>query len=370
MTMTSYAQNHEDVVLARVFPVGVPGFYIDVGASHPVRDSVTKHFYDLGWSGINVEPSSTAFAQLAEHRDRDVNLNLGVSDRDGTLVFYQFPAGLQGCSTFSAEQAAWHRDGGTPYEETEVSVTTLASVCEKYVEPGMTIDFLSVDTEGLERQVLAGGDWDRWRPRVVVVEAIKPNTSIPTHEGWESILLDAEYLFAAFDGLNRFYVRFEDKELLSALAVPANVTDDFVPYRYGRVINELRAEVESASRQLGAARAVNATLRAELAELPALTLRYVELRQRQVGLVTLLETTRDGLGDAQALFLQLRDEVVDARAQCEAARALLEGIDPLGMGVARRVSRLAARFPTLGRGARRVAALRLAAKRSLGRGPS
>ena len=55
--MVSYAQNHEDVLLRRVFPDEPNGFYIDVGANDPVRDSVTKHFYDRGWHGINIEPA-------------------------------------------------------------------------------------------------------------------------------------------------------------------------------------------------------------------------------------------------------------------------------------------------------------------------
>lgn len=365
--MTSYAQNHEDVVLARVFPRGVRGFYIDVGAADPVRDSLTKHFYDLGWSGINVEPSAAPFARLSEQRVRDVNLNVGLSDHDGTMVFHEFPTELAGCSTFSAEQAAWHREGGTPFLERELTVTTLAAVCKEHV--ATPIDFMSVDTEGFEREVLEGGDWERWRPRVVVVEAIKPNTSVPTHEAWESILLDSDYLFACFDGLNRFYVRAEDKDLLPALSVPANVTDDFVPYRYGRVITELRNEVESVSRGLAAARAVNATLRAESGELPVLKARYKDLQRRLAGVTALMESTRASLGDAQALYLQLHDEVADVRARCDAARLLVEGIDPFGLGVARRVSKLSARFPTVGAGVRRLAEFRLAAKQALGRGP-
>ena len=82
MTMVSYAQNHEDVLLDRAFPRGKPGFYIDVGANEPVRNSVTKHFYELGWHGINVEPAAHPFALLAAERERDVNLNVAVSDSE------------------------------------------------------------------------------------------------------------------------------------------------------------------------------------------------------------------------------------------------------------------------------------------------
>ena len=54
--MLTYAQNFEDVMLARLFQAQSVGFYVDIGAWHPTELSVTRHFYDLGWSGINIEP--------------------------------------------------------------------------------------------------------------------------------------------------------------------------------------------------------------------------------------------------------------------------------------------------------------------------
>src|SRR5262249_31332093 len=103
MSMVSYAQNAEDVLLNRLFPDGV-GFYIDVGAHDPVHLSVTKHFYDRGWSGINLEPEPVGFAKLCDQRPRDINLNVGVSDHDGAMTFYEAP-GATGWSTFSLAQA-------------------------------------------------------------------------------------------------------------------------------------------------------------------------------------------------------------------------------------------------------------------------
>ena len=77
----SYAQNAEDVRLARLFDSS-SGFYVDIGAGDPTEFSVTKHFYDRGWSGINVEPGP-AFERLEQQRPRDVNLRLAVAPRVG-----------------------------------------------------------------------------------------------------------------------------------------------------------------------------------------------------------------------------------------------------------------------------------------------
>lgn len=339
MPMTSYAQNHEDVLLARLFPRGLTGFYVDVGANDPLHNSITKYFYDLGWRGINVEPARDPFERLAAARERDVNLNVGVSNEPGTLTFFEFPPEVVSASTFSAEQAQWHRDNGIPSVERTVDVTTLAAIFDEHVDG--PVDFLSVDVEGHERQVLEGADWSRWRPRVVIVEATQPATTIPTHEEWEHILLDAGYAFGNFDGLNRYYVRDEDADLLPALSTPVNVTDDYVPYEYLKPIQDLRLGLDATQRLLAAARARNDSLSAELAALPH---ELSRLRAEYERLERALLRTR---ADYEALQAELAAE----RAPYA---ELLEEVGPIGLGVARRLSRVSSRFPAGADSARKV----------------
>ena len=62
--MVSYSQNYEDVILQRALRNVSRGFYIDVGAAHPVHDSVTCHFYKSGWSGINIDPLGLSLLSL------------------------------------------------------------------------------------------------------------------------------------------------------------------------------------------------------------------------------------------------------------------------------------------------------------------
>lgn len=225
--MISYAQNREDVLLNRLFPADHKGFYIDVGANHPILGSVTAHFYARGWRGINVEPSCS-YGQVAQARTGDVNLQIALSNQTGTATFYEFPDAT-GMSTLGPEAAAIGSDKlGYQCVPRTVPVTTLAQVCREHAPA--SIDFISIDVEGHERQVLEGADFARYRPRVVVIEATQPHTTRESHEQWEAVLLSADYLFAFFDGLNRFYVRQEDAGLVPRLAVPANVFDDFVTY--------------------------------------------------------------------------------------------------------------------------------------------
>jgi FkbM family methyltransferase len=238
MTMVSYAQNHEDVLLSRVFPAIQDGLYIDVGANDPIVDSVTKHFYDRGWNGINIEPGRALHERLCSQRRNDINLNVALSNQDAVLELIECPSN-PGLSTFSQELADALRTRGMGTTRRNVPVTTLARICDRYVD--RPIDFLKIDVEGHEREVIEGGDWERWRPRVVLIEA----TWRP--ERWESLLLSADYLFAMFDGLNRYYVHAENRELLAALSSPVNCCDDYISYQHHLALVQLNGLVESPS---------------------------------------------------------------------------------------------------------------------------
>jgi FkbM family methyltransferase len=221
----SYAQNGEDVLLNRAFKGQPDGFYIDVGANDPVAGSVTKLFYDRGFRGINIEPGRV-FSRLAQARPRDINLQLALSDREGESTFYEFPES-HGLSTLSTQVRAGQNQKCV--ERTAV-IATLAGVCEKYVRG--TIDFLKVDVEGHEPEVIAGADWRRWRPRIVLVESPTTADGDGPHRLWEPRLLEADYLFAISDGINRYYVRGEDDRLLACFRQPLNVLDNYVAYHH------------------------------------------------------------------------------------------------------------------------------------------
>jgi len=380
--MISYAQNGEDVLLDRLFPRDVKGFYVDVGANDPVKDSITKHFYDLGWHGINVEPAEAPFRRLVESRPRDLNLNVGVSDAGGTLTLHETQPGT-GASTFSPDFADRLREEGITFSQRPVPVLTLAQVFEDHVDGD--IDFLTIDVEGYEFQVLAGGDWKRWRPRVVVVEATEPRTTVPSHELWEPTLLDADYLFAAFDGLNRYYVRAEDAHMVEALRTPVNIFDEFDPYGYSKLQEDLRQAYETSQRHLVAARAFNDTLWHEYHDLlkdygelqPDVSMLQAEFERLQRSLANTrmqYEALSSAVSEAHARYEPLCQEVVQARAGAEAARAwteathaLVEGVSPGALGVARRVTRLGGRFPGAARTVTRTARVAIAAKRRFSR---
>lgn len=224
--LVSYAQAGEDVRLARVLWDRPPGLYVDVGAGDPVLDSVTKLFYDAGWHGINIEPGP-AFDRLAPARPRDVNLRVAVGRQEGERDLW-ISAPDTGLTAFEPPPAELVPPG-MRLERTRVSCRRLDAILEEHVGDA-SIDFLKIDVEGAEREALESIDLARFRPLVLVIEAIEPLTFEAAHESWEPLLLEADYVAATFDGINRFYVPREDAALREVLEYPLTLLDRYVSH--------------------------------------------------------------------------------------------------------------------------------------------
>lgn len=220
----SYAQNFEDIMLWRALKHVEKGFYIDVGANDPIIDSVTKAFYDRGWQGINIEPIFSHFTDLQKTRPRDINLCCALGDQVGESYIWECE--VRGWATIEKPVIENNIRNGISGTYHRVPLETLATICQEHVKG--EIHFLKIDVEGFEKSVLAGGDFKKFRPWIIVVEATSPNTTHENYNEWEHFLTSANYQFAYADGLNRFYVSMEQSKLISALKYPPNVFDNFV----------------------------------------------------------------------------------------------------------------------------------------------
>lgn len=206
----SYAQNMEDIHLAQIFAGQDAGFYIDIGAAHPVSDNVSLLNYLGGWRGIVVEPQAHLHRLYQALRPRDHGLDCLVGRKNGTAAFHEVDR-LHGFSTTVESHARGAAAFGAAYRTVKRPVRTLSSICAEHAPNA--IDWLKIDVEGGEADVLYGNDWSRFRPRVVLVEAVAPGSMEASHDDWEPILLEARYRFVFFDGLNRFYLAHEAHEL-------------------------------------------------------------------------------------------------------------------------------------------------------------
>ena len=208
----SYAQHLEDYHLSSVFGDRDTGFYIDVGAGHPVADNVSCWFYLRGWRGIAVEPQPELARLYAFVRPRDISACCVLGRETGEATFHAVER-LHGFSTMVTEFAEKATTFGAGYETRRVPMESLASLCAKH-DVG-EIDFLKIDVEGAEGEVLAGNDWTRWRPKIIVCEALAPGSMAENWNAWEPQLLAQGYEFALFEGLNRFYIAKENAGLLA-----------------------------------------------------------------------------------------------------------------------------------------------------------
>ncbi|EGR0581295.1 FkbM family methyltransferase [Vibrio cholerae] len=224
MRKISYAQNLEDIMLYRAFESIGNGFYVDIGANHPTKDSVTKLFYENGWTGINVEPEEEYFKLLKSEREADININAAITSIGEQVEL--FVSDVRGWSTTDKNSLSGLEEKGSLRAKKIVPAMSLDKLFDKYVE--QDVHFLKIDVEGAEKDVLESFSFERVRPWVIVVEATKPTTKIDVSHTWEGILTRHNYTFVYFDGLNKFYVAQERPELSTYFSVPPNVFDDFI----------------------------------------------------------------------------------------------------------------------------------------------
>jgi FkbM family methyltransferase len=193
---STFSQFGEDLFLDTVFAETPAGFYVDVGAYHPFRWSNTCLLYQRGWRGINVEPDPEGIALFNRHRPRDINLPVAVAGTEGQASFARL--GVYG-GIESGDYMWSEREG----ERITVATQPLSTLLDQHLPPGQQIDLLDVDCEGMDLSVLRSGDWQRFRPRLVLAEA---------HDAEEEASLAAFMESVGYRRMTRFHLTlmFED----------------------------------------------------------------------------------------------------------------------------------------------------------------
>jgi FkbM family methyltransferase len=177
----SYSQEGEDMILKRLFKGQKKGFYVDIGAHHPRRFSNTFFFYKNGWNGINIEPNPDAFRIFETDRRRDINLQVGISDKVDKLTYYMFDESALNSFDKNIVNSRLSTTNYILLKEIEVTVERLDSILKKFLPIGQVIDFLSIDVEGFDLAVLKSNDWSLYRPKYVLAEALGLSMTGITH---------------------------------------------------------------------------------------------------------------------------------------------------------------------------------------------
>ena len=272
----SYAQFNEDIILSALLFDVDKGFYVDVGANDPVNDSVTKYFYDKGWHGINIEPIKNLQARLVKSRPRDINVAYGVGDKNGSALLREY-INLSGHSTFDDLQKQLN-GSNVKYHEYPVPIRTLASILNE-IAADEHIHFIKVDVEGYEYQVLAGNDWNKYKPEIVCIEANHVSRD------WRPILTSNNYRLFIQDGLNEYYINkdywFRTDNFAERAVVNSATTLRFDQYKaWLQEIKRLKKINTQLHKSVAEKDLDNTKLQAQLEEKATLSLKDVNFKKR------------------------------------------------------------------------------------------
>lgn len=168
-----FSQSGEDAILSGLFNSKlknrVRGFYVDIGAYHPNKFSNTQLFYNEGWCGINIDARPGSKKLFDKYRKNDINLELGIGTTSGILDYFFF--GEDSClNTFSKEEVVASDNLYKVKKTFHIEVRTLSSVLKEHLPKDQSIDFMNIDVEGFDLEVLQSNDWEKYRPEVLLVE--------------------------------------------------------------------------------------------------------------------------------------------------------------------------------------------------------
>ena len=203
-----FGQFGEDCILMSLFARLQTGFFIDVGAFHPIYFSNTHQLSKLGWTGINIEPNPESFKLFPVMRPQDTNLNVAVAGNNEQRVFVcDGPySGFCDCANTEFRQIISDSyDSPAGKRTVQVKTLKLAEVVAEYVPRGVSVDLITIDCEGSDLSVLQSADWSSFRPRVVLVEDHMDSAD----SGILRFMRQQEYIHYCRIGLTRFFLEPE-----------------------------------------------------------------------------------------------------------------------------------------------------------------
>jgi FkbM family methyltransferase len=201
-----FSQLGEDCLLWHHFCQRLHGFYVDVGCHDPYRYSNTYLLHRaLGWRGINIDADPRAIEKFRRARPQDVSIHVGGGTKRGTSEFHLFEDGA--VSTFDAAVASQNTVGFRLKESVMVPTCPLSEILDQALPAGTGIDYLNVDCEGLDLDVLASNDWQKYRPEMVSVEIHGLDLEEPLANPTVRLLKDKGYRMRAHYFVTTFFER-------------------------------------------------------------------------------------------------------------------------------------------------------------------
>ena len=165
----SYAMDGEDLAIDQYIEKKEKGFYVDIGAHHPIHRNNTQLLFNRGWEGINIDVNQFSIDLFNFLRPDDLNLLTAISDQEGEITFY-YQKKFSQLNTTDKKIAHEHFNGN--FNERLVKCQSIHNILinSKYKE--VKIDFLNIDVEGAEMKVLKTLNFKIYDPKVICIEIL------------------------------------------------------------------------------------------------------------------------------------------------------------------------------------------------------
>lgn len=199
---TSYAQSGEDLILDTIFNGVKKGFYVDVGANNPFKQSNTYFFYKKGWSGLNIDALPGSMKAFNAHRKRDINIESAISNHEAVLEYYMFASTFY--NTFSKEDSEKSKGVSELLEVRQLKTEKLSDILDKHAIE--KVDFMTIDVEGFDLNVLKSNNWLKYVPSVIITECFTHDTAQIENSEIHNFLKEKGFIKFCSTPTNLFYL--------------------------------------------------------------------------------------------------------------------------------------------------------------------
>ena len=165
----SYAMDGEDLAIQEHIKITEKGFYVDIGAHHPIQRNNTNLLFINGWVGINIDVNQFSIDLFNYLRPQDLNILTAISDKEGEVTFY-YQKEFSQLNTTDKKVANQHFHG--VFKERQVKSQSIQNILDNSKYKNKKIDFLNIDIEGAEMKVLKSLNFEAYDPSVICVEIL------------------------------------------------------------------------------------------------------------------------------------------------------------------------------------------------------
>lgn len=167
----SFSKSGEDMQLKQLLRGNGKGVYVDVGCWDPVKASNSYYFHLRGWKGICVDPNPKMQKLFGKKRKSDIFVNQAVGVGNETLTYYMLEDALSSMNTLDYDFIQQHDLEDKIIRRQMIQTVSLKTILEEHLAIGEAIDFLDIDVEGFDLEVLQSNDWEKFRPKIILVES-------------------------------------------------------------------------------------------------------------------------------------------------------------------------------------------------------